>query len=283
MSRNGCTDRPEWLRVRACTGGRVEEVTSVLERRALRTVCRDARCPNVGECWGAGSATILILGGSCTRRCTFCSVEKGVPAPLDPGEPDRIAVAAAELGWRHVVVTSVTRDDLPDGGAAQFARVVYAIRKAAPSTTVELLVPDFGSDAEALQTVLECRPEVLAHNVETVPRLYPFVRPQADYRNSLELLQRASLIKPGIILKSGFMVGFGERDAEITSVMEDLFASGCRSITIGQYLPPTRNHPPVARYFTREDFEQFAEDARGIGFSRVASGPLVRSSYKAEA
>lgn len=273
--------RPEWLRVRAPVGGRVEEVSSVLEGRRLRTVCHEARCPNVGECWGVGTATVLILGGACTRRCAFCSVNKGTPLPVDPGEPERVAAAAAELGWRHVVVTSVTRDDLPDGGASHFARVVEAIRANAQSATTELLVPDFAGDPDALRTVVMSRPDVLAHNMETVPRLYPFVRPKADYRRSLGVLTRARSIDPGLMLKSGLMAGFGETLDEIVSVLEELFVAGCRSITVGQYLPPTRNHPPVVRYITREEFGVLEEEARRIGFPRVASGPLVRSSYKA--
>ncbi|MCL5966860.1 MAG: lipoyl synthase [Deltaproteobacteria bacterium] len=275
--------RPDWLKVRAPVGGRVEEVTRVLERRGLRTVCREARCPNVGECWGAGTATVLILGSACTRRCAFCSVERGVPLPPDPGEPERVADAAAELGWRHMVVTSVTRDDLPDGGAARFAAVVAALRAKVPSATVELLVPDFRGNPDALRVVLACRPDVLAHNVETVPRLYPLVRPQADYRRSLNLLARARSLDPDLTLKSGLMAGFGETAAEIVSVMEDLFGAGCRSVTVGQYLPPTRNHLPAARYLTKEEFGRLAEEARRVGFLRVASGPLVRSSYKAGA
>lgn len=275
--------RPEWLRVRAPVGGRIEEVTAILERRRLRTVCREARCPNVGECWRAGTATVLILGPACTRNCAYCSVEKRTLTPPDPGEPERVAAAAAELGWRHIVVTSVTRDDLPDGGAAQFARLVEAIRVMVPVATVELLIPDFCGETDALKIVVESRPDILGHNIETVPRLYPVVRPQADYCRSLGLLAGARTMDPGLTLKSGLMAGFGETCAEIVAVMEDLFSVGCRSITIGQYLPPTQSHPPVDRYLTREEFAELAFEAHRIGYQRVASGPLVRSSYKAKA
>jgi len=281
MKRPDGSGRPPWLTVRAPSRGRVEKVTGVLGRHGLITVCREARCPNVGECWGEGTATVLILGSACTRRCAFCSVNKGTPLPVDPGEPERVAAAAAELGWRHVVVTSVTRDDLPDGGASHFTRVVEAIRAKTRSATTELLVPDFAGDPEALRSVVMSRPDVFAHNIETVPRLYPFVRPQADYRRSLGVLTHARSINPGLMLKSGLMAGFGETLDEIVSVLEDLFVAGCRSITVGQYLPPTRNHPPVARYITREEFGAIEEEARLIGFLRVVSGPLVRSSYKA--
>jgi lipoic acid synthetase len=267
--------------VRAPSGEKVERVAEVLRRYGLRTVCRDARCPNVGECWGAGTATVLILGDTCTRGCAFCNVVTGTPAPPDPNEPARLARAAAELGWTHVVVTSVTRDDLEDGGASQFNEAVREIRKCAPSATVELLVPDFEGNREALAKVVAARPQILAHNLETVPRLYPDVRPGAIYSRSLELLARAHRMAPRMELKSGLMVGFGERGEEVISVMDDLYAAGVRSVTLGQYLPPSRNHPPAREYLTVEAFSVLAEAARGMGFSRVAAGPLVRSSYKA--
>lgn len=273
--------RPPWLKVRAPTGERVERVAGVLRRYGLRTVCRDARCPNVGECWGEGTATVLILGDTCTRDCAFCGVGTGTPLPPDPCEPARIAWAAVELGWKHIVVTSVTRDDLEDGGASQFVAVVKEIRNRAPSATVELLVPDFLGNGEALRRVVAARPEVLAHNVETVPRLYPEVRPGAVYSRSLELLARASLQDPRMELKSGLMVGFGESRGEVVSVMRDLYAAGARSVTLGQYLPPSRNHLPAREYPTVEEFSALADDARRLGFTRVAAGPLVRSSYKA--
>jgi lipoic acid synthetase len=259
----------------------VERVSETLRRNRLRTVCRDARCPNVGECWGEGTATVLILGENCTRGCRFCSVASGTPLPPDPGEPARVATAAVELGWKHLVVTSVTRDDLEDGGAFQFAAVVREVRKQAPAAAVELLVPDFRGSLAALRVVVESRPNVLGHNVETVPRLYAEVRPGADYPRSLALLAGAHAIDPGLELKSGLMVGFGERREEVISVMEDLYAAGCRSLTVGQYLPPSGNHRPVREYLTVEAFSGLEEQARTIGFPRVAAGPLVRSSYKA--
>jgi lipoyl synthase len=273
--------RPSWLTVRAPTGERVEEVARVLRHRGLRTVCREARCPNVGECWGAGTATVLILGDVCTRKCTFCSVTPGVPLPPDPAEPDRVAAAAAELGWRHVVVTSVTRDDLPDGGAAQFARVIGAIRRRAPGAAVEVLVPDFEGREDALRMVLAAEPDILAHNVETVPRLYARVRPGADYRRSIAIFRRARAVSPKVALKSGIMLGLGEGRDEVEAVLADLAAAGCRSITMGQYLPPSRNHLPVTAYVDLETFEELASKARRMGFVHVLSGPLVRSSYKA--
>lgn len=253
----------------------------MLAGQRLVTVCREARCPNVGECWGEGTATVLILGEACTRGCAFCSVRPGKPLPPDPSEPARVATASAELGWRYVVVTSVTRDDLEDGGAAQFAAVVEALRKLSPPPGVELLVPDFAGSREALRTVVEARPDVLAHNMETVPALYASVRPGAVYERSLELFSRAARMDPRLELKSGIMVGLGERREEAVAVMEDLYRAGCRSITVGQYLPPSRNHLRVEEYLTPEDFEALGEAARAIGFARVASGPLVRSSYKA--
>jgi lipoic acid synthetase len=273
--------RPPWLKVRAPAGETVEKVAETLRRHGLRTVCRDALCPNVGECWGEGTATVLILGDACTRNCMFCSVAPGTPRPPDPSEPVRVARAAAELGWKHVVVTSVTRDDLDDGGASRFAEVVREIRKRAPSSAVELLVPDFAGNWDALRWVVAARPDVLAHNMETVPRLYPEVRPGAVYLRSLELLGRAHTMDPRLMLKSGLMAGLGESREETISVMEDLYLAGCRSLTVGQYLPPSRNHLPVREYLTGEAFSRFADAARKLGFTRVAAGPLVRSSYKA--
>lgn len=273
--------RPDWLRVRAPTGENVERVAEVLRRYGLRTVCRDARCPNVGECWEDGTATVLILGEACTRACAFCSVGKGTPKPPDPYEPARVAWAAVELGWKHIVVTSVSRDDLPDGGASHFVSVVKEIRKRAPESTVELLVPDFRGNWAALKKVLASRPNILAHNVETVPRLYPEVRGSAVYMRSLELLARAHIMASWIELKSGLMVGLGETREEVLSVLEDLHAAGARSVTLGQYLPPSKDHLPAREYLPIEAFYALADAAKKIGFTRVAAGPLVRSSYKA--
>jgi len=222
---------------------------------------------------------VILLGDVCTRGCAFCGVAAGVPAPPDPTEPSRVANAATVLSWRHVVVTSVTRDDLPDGGAAHFASVVRALRREAPGTTVELLVPDFGGNVDALRCVVDAAPDILAHNVETVPRLYPRVRMGAGYDRSLDLFRRAAAMRPPLVLKSGIMVGFGESEGEVITVFRDLFAAGCRSITVGQYLPPSRDHLPLHEYVSPDRFDLLAEAARAIGFDRVLSGPLVRSSY----
>ncbi len=272
--------RPEWLKVRMPSGGRTAEVSGVLRRYGLRTVCREARCPNVGECWGAGTATVILLGDRCTRGCAFCGIRAGVPDPPDPAEPERVARAAAELGWRHVVLTSVTRDDLPDGGASHFASAVRALRKRSPGAAVELLVPDFGGDAEALRAVVDAGPDILAHNVETVPRLYPAVRRGADYARSLGLIRCAAAMRPGLPLKSGMMVGLGETEDETAAVFRDLYDSGCRMLTVGQYLPPSREHHPLVEYVAPERFAAYAALARGIGFCDVRSAPLVRSSYR---
>ncbi len=273
-------ERPPWLKVRAPSGSGPDRVTEALRRHGLRTVCREARCPNVGECWESGTATVLVLGPSCTRACAFCSVSHGPPVPADPGEPSRVAAAAAELGWRSLVVTSVTRDDLPDGGASHFVRVVEALRTLSRPPEIELLVPDFGGSGEAIRKVVDARPDILAHNIETVPRLYPRVRPRADYARSLGLLARAREAAPDLTLKSGLMAGFGESRDEVAGVLRDLFDAGCRSVTLGQYLPPGRSHPPVAEYLAPEAFAELGEAARRIGFTQVVSGPLVRSSYR---
>ena len=276
-------ERPPWLRVRAPSGSGFDRVTDAIGRHGLRTVCRDAHCPNVGECWGAGTATVIVLGPSCTRACAFCAVSHASPAPPDPGEPSRVAAAAAELRWSSLVVTSVTRDDLPDGGAGHFARIVEALRGLQSPPQIELLVPDFGGCREALRAVVDARPDVLAHNVETVPRLYPVVRPQAIYGRSLELLARAHEMAPDLTLKSGLMAGFGETREEVVAVLEDLFAAGCRSVTLGQYLPPGPGHVPVKEYLAPGAFADLADAARRIGFTQVVSGPLVRSSYRPKA
>lgn len=271
--------RPEWLKVRVPSGDKAAEVSGVLRRHGLRTVCIDARCPNVGECWGAGTATVILLGDRCTRGCAFCGIRAGAPGPPDPTEPERVALAAAELGWRHVVVTSVTRDDLPDGGAAHFAATVRALRERSPGAKVELLVPDFGGSAESLRTVVDAGPDILAHNVETVPRLYPAVRRGADYGRSLEVHRRAAAMLPGLPLKSGIMAGLGETGDEVAAVFRDLHDAGCRWLTVGQYLPPSRGHIPLVEYITPERFDAYAALAREIGFLNVRSAPLVRSSY----
>jgi len=271
--------KPRWLRTRLPGGESYRRVRAVLREGHLHTVCESARCPNCHECWNAGTATFLILGDACTRACRFCAIGSARPAPPDPGEPQEVARAAHLLGLRHVVITSVTRDDLPDGGAAHFVATVRAVRAALPQATVELLIPDFGGDAPALDAVLAVRPEVLNHNVETVPRLYAPVRPGADYARSLAVLRRAAA--RGLVAKSGFMLGLGESAREVRELLRDLYAAGCRHVTIGQYLQPTRASLPVQRYYTEAEFAAWKARAGEMGFARVESGPLVRSSYHA--
>lgn len=273
---------PSWIKRRFPPQEEWERVQKLLRTLALHTVCESARCPNLGECFRRGTATFLILGNVCTRSCRFCAVGKGIPLPPDPEEPERVAEAAKRLYLKHVVVTSVTRDDLPDGGAGHFAATILAIRQALPQATVEVLVPDFQGSEEALDTVLAARPEVLNHNLETVPRLYPLVRPQADYARSLQLLEKAKNKAPGILTKSGLMVGLGETRKEVEEVLRDLRKARCDIVTIGQYLRPSVHHLPVASYVPPEEFEYYREYALRLGFSGVASGPFVRSSYKAE-
>jgi lipoic acid synthetase len=270
--------KPPWLTRRLPTGPTYESLRALLRQRRLQTVCQEARCPNVWECFAQGTATFLILGSNCTRSCRFCAVGRGPTAPPDPGEPARVADAAATMGLSYVVVTSVTRDDLPDGGAAHFARTIIEIRRRLPEARVEVLIPDFRGDAEALLTVLEARPHVLNHNLETVPRLYAVVRPEADYRRSLSLLERA---KGSVPSKSGLMLGLGESGEEVEETLHDLLDVGCRILTLGQYLQPTRAHLPVARFLSPEEFSRWREKALTVGFSQVASGPFVRSSYHA--
>ncbi|MGQ9859096.1 MAG: lipoyl synthase [Thermodesulfobacteriota bacterium] len=273
--------KPPWLKRRIGGGSGFQKVSGLIRKGHLHTVCQEALCPNQGECFSRGTATFLILGKTCTRNCGFCAVRHGIGQPLDPEEPSRVAEAALALGLSYVVVTSVTRDDLPDGGANQFARTVREIRRALPEARVEVLVPDFQGSDLALQTVLIAGPDVLNHNVETVPRLYPKVRPQADYRRSLELLRRARSLAPEVSTKSGLMLGLGEEPWEVQAVLADLLAVGCRMVTIGQYLRPSMEHLPVERYVTPQEFESWRELALEMGFLRVASGPFVRSSYHA--
>ncbi|MGQ9622472.1 MAG: lipoyl synthase [Candidatus Caldatribacteriaceae bacterium] len=274
---------PSWIRRRFPPQEEWEEVQRLLQKLSLHTVCESARCPNIGECFSRGTATFLILGDICTRSCRFCAVQKGRPLPPDPEEPKRVAEAAKQLNLKHVVVTSVTRDDLPDGGAEHFARTVKALREFLPEATVELLVPDFLGDRKALEVVLSARPDVLNHNVETVPRLYPLVRPQADYFRSLELLRKAKERFPSLLTKSGFMVGLGETREEVEEVLGDIKNSGCDIVTIGQYLRPSMRHLPVSEYVLPEVFEHYRRYALRLGFLGVASDPFVRSSYHAEA
>lgn len=272
---------PPWLAPKAPRAPALRRMARLLSARGIHTICQSARCPNVGECFGQGLATFLIMGDRCTRNCRFCAVAAGPPQALDAEEPGRVAEAARRLGLRHVVVTSVTRDDLSDGGAAHFAAVVAALREALPGATVEILVPDFQGDAAALAAVARAAPDVLGHNVETVPRLYPRVRPGADYGRSVDLLGRAKALAPEVLTKSGLMVGLGETQQEVENVMRDLRAASVDILTIGQYLRPTREHAPVTEYLEPEIFAHYARRARALGFREAACAPLVRSSYHA--
>ncbi|HTD53310.1 MAG TPA: lipoyl synthase [Thermoanaerobaculia bacterium] len=279
-------DRPSWLKVRANTTGEYEEVRAMMRRLSLVTVCEEARCPNIHECWARErTATFMLMGDICTRHCGFCAVGKGMPGALDSEEPARVAQAAAELGLSHAVVTSVNRDDLEDGGAGHFAATIRAIRARVPACTVEVLIPDFCGDGNALQTVLVEQPEILNHNTETVPRLYRRVRPQARYEQSLALLKRADVFRretrASMKTKSGLMVGLGETIDEILSTLEDLRRVGCDIATIGQYLQPHARRLPIEKYYTPAEFERLRQAGEEIGFARVESGPLVRSSYHA--
>ena len=279
-------ERPEWLKVRLNTTGEYEDVRRMMRRLSLVTVCEEARCPNIHECWARErTATLMLLGDVCTRHCGFCAVGKGRPGAVDPDEPGRVAEAAAELHLSHAVVTSVNRDDLPDGGAAHFAATIRAIRRRNPGCTVEVLIPDFQGDATALDAVLDEAPEILNHNMETVARLYRRVRPDAGYAQSLELIARTARRRDrdGLNLrtKSGVMVGLGETLDEVVALLEDLRASGCDIATIGQYLQPHERRLPIERYYTPEEFDDLRKRGEAMGFSRVESGPLVRSSYHA--
>lgn len=273
--------KPSWIRARAPGSPAWRETRAVLRRRGLATVCEEAACPNIGECWSRGHATLMIMGDVCTRACGFCNVATGRPGRLDPLEPARAAAAVAELGLAHVVVTSVDRDDLDDGGAGHFAETVRRVREAAPAATVELLVPDFLRKDGALEAVLESRPDVLNHNLETVPRLYPRVRPGARYYHSLRLLDRAKRLDPAVFTKSGMMAGLGEDRGEILQVMDDLRSADVDFLTIGQYLQPTPRHEPVDRFVPPSEFEAYAAAARGKGFLLVSASPLTRSSHHA--
>jgi lipoyl synthase len=278
---------PEWLIHevrRAKRGGgeaMVAQTQDLLNRLHLPTVCESARCPNRGECFSHHTATFLILGEVCTRGCSFCAVKKGKPLALEADEPRRLAQAVSQLGLRHVVITSVTRDDLSDGGAAHYARVVEALQQQCPDVCVELLVPDFAGEKGALALVVAAGPDILAHNVETVPRLYPQVRWGADYRSSLTVLQQAKELSPRIVTKSGLMLGLGESAAEVELVLKDLRTVHCDMLTIGQYLSPSLRHTPVACYVTQDEFAYWRRQALDLGFRSVAAGALVRSSYKA--
>ncbi len=273
--------KPPWLRVRLPGGKAYHRLRSIIDEHNLHTVCESAKCPNMGECWGRGTATIMILGDVCTRSCGFCHIQTGRPQQLDTDEPRRVAESVRLMNLRHIVITSVNRDELIDGGAAIWAQTIQRMREASPSTSIEVLVPDFCGDWGALQKVLDCRPNILNHNLETVPRMYPAVRPQGRYHRSIELLRRSKVA--GLKTKTGIMVGIGERDDEIEQLMQDaLEAAGCDILTIGQYLQPTRDHLPVARWVTPGQFEHYKHLGESLGFAHVESGPLVRSSYHAE-
>jgi lipoyl synthase len=271
--------RPEWLKVRIASGENYARLKGLMEQHRLHTVCEEARCPNMGECWNAGTATFMILGDVCTRSCGFCAVKTGRPVMLDREEPVRVAEAIRMMGVRHAVITSVNRDELPDGGASIFAETIRRAREARPGLTVEVLIPDFQGDGAALQTVIDASPDILNHNTETVPRLYARVRPQAKYIRSLDLLDRAK--RAGMTTKSGLMLGLGEGNDEVLEVMSDLRAAGCDILTLGQYLQPSKGHEPVDRFVRPEEFDMFKERGLSMGFRHVESGPLVRSSYHA--
>lgn len=276
--------KPEWLKVKSNEGEENQAVMSLMRQLSLHTVCEEAGCPNCGECFNRKTATFMILGNVCTRNCRFCNVSKGRPLPVDSYEPMHIADAVEKLNLRHVVITSVTRDDLPDGGAGHFAAVIKAIRErfCGQPPVIEVLIPDFLGDEKSLKKVLDAKPDILNHNIETVPRLYPRVRPMAIYSRSLALLKNAAKISPSVVTKSGIMAGLGETFEEMEKTMRDLRSHGCRLLTIGQYLAPSANHYPVAEYVTPETFDMYKETALNLGFDYVASAPLVRSSYMAE-
>lgn len=276
--------KPDWLRVKAPQWERVGAVKAILQDLSLNTVCEEASCPNIGECFQAGTATFLIMGPACTRACPYCDIDfEKQPQALDPTEPLRLAESVRRLDLRHVVITSVNRDDLADGGASQFVACITAVRQASPDTTIEVLIPDLCGNWEALATLLAARPEVLNHNTETVPRLYRRVRPQGSYQRSLELLRRSRTLAPWVYTKSGLMVGLGETDEEVHQVMEDLRAVDCDILTLGQYLQPSPKHLPVVEFITPQRFETWRQIGEAKGFLQVVSSPLTRSSYHAEA
>ena len=275
--------KPAWIRVKAPSSAQYGETRKIVREHGLATVCEEAACPNIGECWASRHATFMILGEICTRACAFCNVATGKPGPLDEAEPERVADAVAKMGLKHAVITSVDRDDLPDGGAGHFARVIAAIRARSPRTSIEVLTPDFRGKPGALEQVLENPPDVFNHNLETVPGLYPAIRPGARYYHSLRLLERAKELRPEVFTKSGIMVGLGETRAQILQVMDDMRSASVEFITIGQYLQPTPKHAPVEKFYTPEEFAELEQAAWSKGFLMVACGPLVRSSHNAGA
>lgn len=273
--------RPSWIRVRAPSGETYEQLQALMRKKALHTVCEEANCPNMGECWGSGTATFLMMGDICTRTCGFCDVKHGQPAPLDWVEPERVAQAVKAMGLQHAVITSVNRDERRDGGAPIFAMVIRRIRELSPGTSIEVLIPDFKGSVEALKIVMDARPEILNHNVETVPRLFKLVQPQDHYRWSEATLSSAKKLEPDVLTKSGIMLGLGETLSEVKDTMRDLRSWGVNILTLGQYLQPSKKHLPIDRYYTPEEFAELHDFGMEIGFSWVESGPLVRSSYHA--
>lgn len=275
--------RPDWLRVKMADSPKYRELRDLFRGQRLHTVCEEAMCPNIGECWGRGTATFLLMGDTCTRSCGFCKINTGRPQPLDPDEPRRVAESVRQMGLKHAVLTSVNRDEQPDGGAWVFAESIHWIRQLQPGCSIEVLIPDFKGVWSALQVVMDAKPEILNHNTETVPRLYKTVRPQAKYLRSMELLQRAKVMEPTSLTKSGIMLGLGETWDEILQVMDDMRTHDVDVITMGQYLQPSRFHLPIERYVHPDEFAALKEEGEKRGFKWVESGPLVRSSYHAEA
>jgi lipoyl synthase len=274
--------KPPWLKVRFPGGENYMRLKNIMREGRLHTVCEEAHCPNIGECWEAGTATFMILGDTCTRACGFCAVKSGKPAALDRLEPVRVANAVREMGLRHAVVTSVNRDDEPDGGSSIFAATIRWIRRLSPGTSIEVLIPDFLGNWDALGTVMAAQPEILNHNTETVPRLYRRVRPKGRYERTLELLRRAKELDPQAVTKSGLMVGLGETKHELLMVFADLVDNGVDALTLGQYLRPSAKHLPLVRYYHPEEFAELRQESLALGFRHVEAGPLVRSSYHAE-
>ncbi|MFD1950527.1 lipoyl synthase [Sphingomonas arantia] len=278
----GRVRKPDWIRVKAPTGAVVAATRALMRSKSLTTVCEEAACPNIGECWSKKHATVMILGDTCTRACAFCNVKTGMPRAVDHMEPQNVADAAAQMGLQHIVVTSVDRDDLPDGGASQFVKVIEALRRTTPGTTIEILTPDFRNKADsAIEAIVAARPDVYNHNLETVPRLYPTIRPGARYYASLRLLEQVKRLDPSIFTKSGVMVGLGEERLEIHQVMDDMRSAGIDFLTMGQYLQPTPKHAKVAEFVPPAAFNAYASIARAKGFALVAASPLTRSSYHA--
>jgi lipoic acid synthetase len=274
--------RPPWIKVRAPSGENYERVYGLMRGQKLHTVCEEAQCPNIGECWGHGTATFLMMGDTCTRSCGFCDIKTGRPSPLDWAEPNRVAETVRALGLRHVVITSVNRDERADGGAPIFAMVIKRIRQLQPGCSIEVLIPDFKGNPAALRIVMDAQPEILNHNVETVPRLFRKVQPQDRYEWAMATLANAKQMDPMVLTKSGIMIGLGETFDEVVEVMHDLVDRGVDILTIGQYLQPSKQHLPIERYYLPEEFDRFIEIGKAMGFKWVESGPLVRSSYRAD-